>query len=121
MVLIDRTAAPQKVYLVELTMTWDTVANTEAARTRKHARYEHLTTDIQERGYQCSNIPLEVGVRGYLSPRNRETIMFLCHICGVKRPKELIKKAGKISLLGSYQIFLARHSQDWTSGGLLKT
>ena len=120
LVLIDRAATPQKVYLVELTVTWDTVANTESARNRKHARYEHLSADIEENGFKCFNTPLEVGVRGYLSPRNRNTIVNICHMCNVRRPRELIKKVGKVSLLGSYQIYLARNSQDWTSGGILK-
>ena len=101
-------------------MTWDTVANTNNARDRKEARYEYLTENIKERGFTCSNLPFEIGVRGYISPRNRATLMFLSHTCNVKKPKTLLKSLGKLSLLGSYQIYLARKSQTWSSGGLLK-
>ena len=101
LVLLDRAASPPKLYLVELTMTWDTVPNTEAARNRKQARYEHLSSDIEENGYKCFNTPLEVGVRGYISPRNRETIV-------------------PFSWQHSYKIYLARNSQNWSSGRLLK-
>ena len=104
----------------DLTMTWDTVANTNNARDRKEARYEYLTEDINERGYKCSNLPFEIGVRGYISPRNRATLMFLSHTCNVRKPKTMLKLLCKISFLGSYQINLARKSQTWSSGGLLK-
>ena len=68
----------------------------------------------------CTNLLYEIGVRGYMSKRNRETIMFLSHTCNVRNPKYLMKMLGKLALLGSYQIYLARNSQSWSSGGLLK-
>ena len=54
--MFDRAATPQKVYLVELTMKWDTASNTESARNRKHARYKHLSADIEENGFKCFNM-----------------------------------------------------------------
>ena len=65
-------------------------------------------------------MPFELGVRGYISPRNEETPMFLAHTCKVKKPKNMLKVLGKLSLLGSYQIYLARRSQSWTPGGLMR-
>ena len=117
LVLIDR--KNKKVTLLELTITWDTVANTDAARDRKQARYTFLTEDIEEKGFSCHNSPLEIGTRGYISPRNKSTLMYLAHICKVRKPHNFLKTIGKISLLGSYQIYLARNSQDWSSGGLI--
>ena len=114
LVLIDRSSNPPHVILAELTVTWDTVHNTDRARDRKQARYQYLCEDIRERGFKCTNLPFEIGKRGYISQRNRETLFFLSHTCKVK------KLLGKISLLASYQIFLARKSQSWSSGGLLK-
>jgi hypothetical protein len=120
LVLINRSTAPHHVVLAELTMTWDTVANTDRARDRKEARYQYLTEDIKENGYKCANMPFELGVRGYISPRNKETLLFLAHTCKVKKPKNMLKVLGKLSLLGSYQIYLARKSQSWTPGGLMR-
>mgnify|MGYP007114566149 CR=1 FL=1 len=91
-----------------------------ADRDRKEARYQYLSEDIRQNGYKCSNMPFEIGARGYISPRNRETLMFLSHTCRVAKPKNLIKLIGKVALLGSYQIYLARKSQTWSSGGLLR-
>ena len=73
-------------------MTFDRTTNIEAVRDRKKARYEYLATDIEEKGYNCMNSPLEVGVRGYIIPRNRATLIFLAHLCNLKRPKEFIEK-----------------------------
>ena len=61
LVLINRSTAPQHVVLAELTMTWDTVANTDRVRDMKEARYQYLTKDIKENRYKCSNMPIEIG------------------------------------------------------------
>jgi hypothetical protein len=65
------------------------------------------------------NSPLEVGVRGYIIPRNRATLIFLAHLCNLKRPKEFIKKLVKPAILGSNKVYLAIKSQEWTPGGLI--
>ena len=95
------------------------MGNTDRARNRKEARYQYRTEDIKVKVYKCSNMPFEIGARGYISPRNRETLMFLSNMCNVRKPKKLIQQLGKISLLGSYQIYLARKSQTGSYGGLL--
>ena len=100
-------------------MTFDRATNIEAARQRKKARYEYLATDIESKGFNCENRPLEVGVRGYISPRNRETLFHIAHICNVKRPRQFLQRIGKTAILGSYQIFLVRKSQEWSPGGLI--
>ena len=119
LVLVDIDS--KKVFLVELTMTWDTPANVEAARARKQARYAYLADDIEANGFHCLNQTLELGVRGYISQRNKYTIQDLCVLCKVRNNNLLVKTLGKLSLLGSYQIYLARKSQDWSPGGLLTT
>ena len=84
-----------------------------------YTRYEYLVADIESRGYKCHNRPLEVEARGYISPRNRETLFFIAHMCKIKRPRELIQRIGKTEVLGSYQRYLARKSQEWSPGGLI--
>ena len=94
------------------------IANTDAARDRKQARYAYLKEDIEERGFHCFNNPLEIGTRGYISQRNKSTNSYLAEICKVRKPKLFVKTIGKIALLDSYQIYLARNSQDWSAGGV---
>ena len=72
------------------------------------AGYQYLTADIEERGYKFSNMSFKI------SHRNKETLMFLAHTCKETKPKNMI------NLLGSYQIYLARKSQSWTPGGLMR-
>ena len=62
LVVINRSCSPQQVTLAELTMTWDTTANMNNAKSRKEARYEFLTEDIQQKGLKCNNLPFEIGV-----------------------------------------------------------
>ena len=38
----------------------------------------------------------------------------------INKIKEVTKKCSKLAILGSYIIWNARHSEDWTSGGYLK-
>ena len=53
LVLINRTT--KQVILAELTVTWDTVANTEAAKDRKQARYHYLAEDIKANGFSLKH------------------------------------------------------------------
>ena len=55
LVLVDRTASPTRVDLVELTAPWDSVA--EVARVRKELRYTTLIKDISEKGFHCRSEP----------------------------------------------------------------
>ena len=64
LVLVNRGCTPQQVILAELTMTWDTSANTNNARDRKEARYQFLTEDIQQNGFKCTNLPFEIRCQG---------------------------------------------------------
>jgi hypothetical protein len=69
--------------MVELSVRFS--CNIEAANARKRSRYEILTSDIKETGSNCINMALEVGSRGHLTSRNRETLLFLCHAFGIRK------------------------------------
>ena len=58
MVIINRKANPVEVTIVELTVPWD--SSCEQAYIRKRDRYEFLVQDIKDRGYKCTNQPLEI-------------------------------------------------------------
>ena len=125
LVLVDRsaqrkqlTANPIRVDLVELTVPWDSGA--EGARLRKEARYASLVEDIREKGLQCHHTTLEIGARGLINPRNRGNISWLCSLARERKIKRVTSNLSKLALLGSYCICVARRSQDWTSGSLLK-
>ena len=103
---------------MELTVPF--TRNIEAANARKRMRYKYLAQDIEEKGYKCSNIPLEIRSRGHGTARNRETITFLCHTFKVGKFSNVIRNCSKLALLGSYSIFIARSSTEWTGSGYLK-
>ena len=91
----------------------------EKARKKKDDRYEKLNSDIEEQGFRCFNIPLEVGARGFINNRNRSVISHICKIMNIRKVSQVFKNCSKLALLGSYVIWNARHSQDWTSGQYL--
>ena len=115
-VIINTT--PTSVLLVELTIPF--TRNIEAANTRKRVRYEFLTEDIKDLGFKCSNMPLEIGSRGHITSRNRETLVYLCHNFGIGKFGQAIKNCSKLALLGSYAVFNARRVKDWGVSGYLK-
>jgi hypothetical protein len=117
-VIINRKTTPTSIILVELTVPF--TRNIEAANARKRSRYEFLTSDIKEAGFNCMNMPLEVGSRGHLTSRNRETLLFLCHTFGIRKHQQILRNCSKLALLGSYAIFLARGAPDWSGSGYLK-
>ena len=117
-VIINTNTTPTSVLLVELTVPF--TRNIEAANARKKMRYEYLAQDIEEKGYKCSNIPLEVGSRGHVTARNRETLTYLCHTFKVGKFSNVIRNCSKLALLGSYSIFIARSATEWSGSGYLK-
>ena len=118
LVIVDRSSGQTKVNLVELTVCWDSGA--EGARLRKELRYSSLVEDIKENGFQCNHTTLEIGARGLINQRNKSTITWLCSLAKERKIKKVISTCSKLALLGSYSIWVARRSQDWTAGSLLK-
>ena len=118
LVIINRKS--KEVKLVELTVPWDTSSNMAAAFQRKTERYQDLATEIQGNGYKCFNIPLEIGTRGVVDSRNRTVLTQLCHSLKVNKVSCVTKNCSKLALLGSYTLWNARYSQDWSGGGYLK-
>ena len=120
LVIIDRKASPPEVRLIELTVPWDTQASIENALNRKMERYSNVCNDIKQNGLKCFIIPLEIGTRGYINNRNKGTLVHLSHIMNHKKISDITKKCSKLALLGSYTIWNARHSNDWTSENYLQ-
>ena len=118
LVIVNTPTTPTSVLLVELTVPF--TRNIEAANSRKRLRYEFLDSDITERGFKCSNMPLEIGSRGHISARNRETLIYLCHTFKIGKFQQVLRNCSKLSLLGSYTIFNARSAKDWSGSGYLK-
>merc|ERR1719319_3544 len=121
LVIIDRPTTPVRVVLVELTVPWDSSNTIQAAYERKTARYERLEEDLRLEGYDSSNLPLEVGCRGVVTARNLGVLSNLCTMVGIRSMKRLRANLGRIALLGSYRIWLARRSQDWAPGDLIRS
>ena len=110
---------PNKVLLVELTVPWDAANPFQAAMERKTARYERLTEDLREAGYDARNLPLEIGCRGVINQRNAANLEFICNQVGIRSTKKLKGALGRVALIGSYRIWLARNSQEWSAGELI--
>ena len=83
------------------------------------ARYERLALDIQEKGYSVANMPLEIGCRGVIDKRNALNLETICNLVGIKAQQRLKGALSRIALLGSYRIYLARKSQEWSGGELI--
>ena len=121
LVIIDKSGATTKVVLLELTVPWDSSNSFQAALERKTARYERLADDLQRKGYSTHNLPLEVGCRGVINSRNHGVLGNLAAIVGIRGLQKLRGTLGRIALLGSYRIWLARNSQEWSPGELIRT
>ena len=118
-VLLDRTK--KSIMLLELTCPFDSSARSfKNAEDRKTDRYERLTLDLQELGYNALNTPLEIGSRGVITARNHMVLASVASMCGIRDLKNFRRTLGKISLLASHRIYLARASSEWTSGDFIK-
>ena len=120
LVVIDKSENPTKVMLVELTVPWDATNSFQAALERKTARYERLTEDVREAGFKTLNLPIEIGCRGVINQRNATNLESICKQLGIRGLKKLKGALGRIALIGLYRNWLARNSQKWSSGELIK-
>ena len=116
LVVVDKSEKPVMVMLVELTVPWDAANSFQAALERKTARYERLTEDLRETGFKTLNLPLEIGCRGVINQRNAVNLESICNHMGIRGLKKLKGALGRIALIGSYRIWLARNSQEWNAG-----
>ena len=55
---------------------------------RKEVRYASLVQDIREKDFHCSYMPLQVGVRGHINPRNQSTLTWLCSMAKEKKVRK---------------------------------
>ena len=117
-VIHDKSSKPEKIILLELTCPWDTLA--DKAEVRKTLRYERLALDLQEKGLNVLNMPLEVGARGFIHSRNKGVLAVISSLCKVKDYKKFVSTISKISLIGSYKVWLARRSNEWSPGKLVE-
>ena len=75
---------------------------------RKTLRYERLTLDLEEAGMEVLNMPLQVGARGCIDPRNKGVLACISSLCQVKDYKRFVSTLGKLSLVGSFKVWLVR-------------
>ena len=118
-VLLDR--KQKKIVLLELTCPFDSSASIfKAAFDRKTDRYERLALDLEGLGFTALNMPLEIGARGVITVRNHMVLATVASMYGIRNMLVLRRSLGKISLMASHRIYLARASSDWTSGDFVK-
>ena len=72
--------------------------------TRKH----RLTSDWTEYGDAV-----------IIDKRNALILETICNLVGIKAQQKLKGTLSRIALLGSYRIFLARRSPEWSGGELI--
>ena len=91
--------------------------NVEMAKARKTIKYADLVTDLSGLGWKAKTITLEIGVRGHINKRNRETMFKL--FGAIPNKKKIMEQASKIALLCSYSIYHASRQLSWTPPPLL--
>ena len=119
LVIIDRSSSPPHVFLCELTVAYESA--TSGANQRKKNRYAGLVTDIESRGFSCTNINFAIGARGYIDNTNKLALGRMLKITKSKSKFAMFyKKISKISLLCSFAIFAARNEPEWISPSYLQ-
>ena len=56
----------------------------------------------------------------FQNARNHLVLEDICNLVRIRARKKLIGSLGRIALLGSYRIWLARYSQEWSGGELIR-
>ena len=104
-----------------ITCPFDSSASSfKSAFDRKTERYVRLALDLEQLGFTVFNMPLEIGARGVITVRNHMVLATVASMYGIRNMLVLRRSLGKISLMASHRIYLARASSDWTSGDFVK-
>ena len=108
------------IVLLKLTCPFDSsITSFKSAEDRKTDRYDRLTLDMKALGYLAMNMPLEVGCRGVITARNHVVLATICGLCKIKNIKSFRRTLGKIAVVASHRIYLARRSSEWSGGQLV--
>ena len=110
LVIINR--SQKKIELLELTCSFE--KNIESAHIRKAKKYNDLKVDLERVGWVVQLIPFEVGSRGQITKRNKESLINVFKRNQIKvKNNQLFKDLSKISLLCSYSVFQAHCVPMW--------
>ena len=110
LVLINR--KERKIELLELTCSFET--SIERANICKTKCYNDLKSDLLKEGWKTTLVPFEIGSRGLVNKRNRESLIAVMKRNRIKlRHTQLFKDLSKISLLCSYSLFQAHCVPSW--------
>lgn len=110
-VLLDK--VKKTIMLLELTCPFDSSQSSfNNALDRKTIRYCRLALDCKKLGYTAYNTPLEIRARGVITARNHAVLAMVTSMCRIRNLKTFRRTLGKIALVASYRINLARNSPD---------
>ena len=101
------------ITIIELTCPWE--ERLDQAREHKTEKYSSLIQDITETGHPVQFIPLEIGVRGIVNKKNKESITQISHFTTNLTAKKLTTNLSKQAVISSYFIFLNRTETDWNN------
>jgi len=112
LVIINRHMKEISIY--ELTVPYEN--RIEAAHSQKQRKYLTLVSDIEASGWNVFFCALEIGSRGYISKENKLNLTsLLIFIDNPPKKKKFTSSLSKLTVLGSYKIFLSRRDESWTN------
>ena len=71
---------------------------------------------IDKSFYNCERFQIS----DFINQRNAANLKYPCNLIGIRGIKRLKGDLGRIAVIGSYRIWLARNSQEWSPGELIK-
>ena len=110
--LVLWSASLKQVYIVELTVPWESAV--EEAYERKKLRYADLAADAQQRGWKAKVCPVEVGCRGFVATSTSRLLREM----GVrgKAHRQAVKDLSRAAEKGSQWLWIKRKDSAWAVG-----
>ena len=102
----------QSLTVIELTVPFE--LNAENAHKMKTEKYASLIADLEANNVFTNFITIEVGSRGYLNPKNMNSLKDILKICNSHISfKDIRNSISKLALISSFVIYHAKNEPSW--------
>ena len=105
----------KEVFIIELTVPFNSPVSIDTAHTFKTSRYQILLSDLETRAYVTDLVSVEVSALGHYFSRVCLSLHRVLPSLSRAIIRKLLDETGKLAITASQRNFMARKEEYWNS------